>query len=111
MITQPGNGLVTNEPLIAVSGSAEKNTEVILYHNGVETGDVTSVDGLGNFSFSLTLVEGENQIQAAARNRAGTGPMSSTVLVTLDTTIPPCPTNVTAQARAGGGIGKGDVLD
>ncbi|MCK4542700.1 MAG: RHS domain-containing protein [Spirochaetales bacterium] len=104
LITQPGNGLVTNKPLIAVSGSAEKNTEVILYHNGVETGDVTSVDGLGNFSFSLTLAEGENQIQAAARNRAGTGPMSSTVLVTLDTTIPPCPTNVTAQARAGGVI-------
>ena len=49
---------------------------------------------------TLTLVEGENSIRAAAQNRAGESPLSSAVIVTLDTTIPPSPTNVTAEAKA-----------
>ena len=104
-ITQPGNGTVTNTTPIAVSGNAEKFTEVVLYNNSVETGNVTSVDGLGNFSFSLTLAEGENRIQAAARypgGRTGIGPLSSEVLVTLDTTLPGSPTNLTATAKQEG---------
>ena len=103
-ITQPASGLVTNNLTITVSGYAEKYTEVILYKNSTQAGDWVAVDMLGNFSISLTLTEGQNQIQAAAQNRAGTGPLSDTVLVTLDTTIPASPTNLTAQSKEGGVI-------
>jgi hypothetical protein len=101
-ITEPAGGTVTNQPVITVSGIAEKYTEAILYNNSMATGDTAPVDSLGKFSFSLTLVEGENRIQAAARNRAGTGPLSTTVIVTLDTGMPPSPTGLSAQAKAGG---------
>ncbi|MBW2246857.1 MAG: choice-of-anchor D domain-containing protein, partial [Deltaproteobacteria bacterium] len=65
-ITEPAGGTVTNQPVITVSGIAEKYTEAILYNNSMATGDTARVDSLGKFSFSLPLVEGENRIQAAA---------------------------------------------
>ena len=104
MITQPGSGVVTNKPTVTVSGHAEKGTEVLLYNNGIESGQVVAVDALGNFGFTLTLVEGENRIQAAARypDHTGLGPLSTEVLVTLDTTLPYAPTALTAQAKEGG---------
>ncbi|MGA9476308.1 MAG: CARDB domain-containing protein, partial [Desulfobacterales bacterium] len=104
MITQPGNGVVTNKPTVTVSGHAEKGTEVLLYNNGIETGQAVAVDALGNFGFALSLVEGENRIQAAARypDHTGLGPLSTEVLVTLDTTLPTAPTALTAQAKEGG---------
>ncbi|HUT69838.1 MAG TPA: Calx-beta domain-containing protein [Desulfatiglandales bacterium] len=103
-ITQPQSGIITNQASITVSGYAEKYTEIILSNNGTQTGDPVAVDGLGNFTISLTLTEGDNQIQAAARNRAGTGPLSQAVLITLDTTIPASPTNLTALSKASGVI-------
>ncbi len=104
MIIQPGNGVVTNKTSVTVSGHAEKGTEVLLYNNGIESGQVVAVDALGNFGFTLTLVEGENRIQAAARypDHTGLGPLSTEVLVTLDTTLPYAPTALTAQAKEGG---------
>ncbi len=104
MITQPGNGVVINTPTLTVSGHAEKYTEVLLYNNGSETGQVVAVDALGNFGFTLTLVEGENRIQAAARypNRTELGPLSTAVLVTLDTTLPEAPAALTALAKESG---------
>ena len=76
----------------------KRTIEVLLYDNGVPKGDPTTVDGKGNFSLNLTLFEGENRLQAAARNRAGTGPKSAEVLVTLDTTLPQKPTGLSAQS-------------
>ena len=104
IITQPASGVVTNKPTVTGSGHAEKGTEVLLYNNGIETGQAVAVDALGNFGFTLTLVEGENRIQAAARypDHTGLGPLSTEVLVTLDTTLPHAPTALTAQAKEGG---------
>ncbi|MFZ0725147.1 MAG: fibronectin type III domain-containing protein, partial [Desulfobacterales bacterium] len=103
-ITQPGNGIITNQPTVMVSGNAEKYTEVLLYNNGSETGQAAVVDAVGNFGFTLTLAEGENRLQAAARypNRTGLGPLSTEVLVTRDTTLPSAPTALTAQAKENG---------
>ena len=103
-ISEPASGTVTNQETIPVSGQAEKHTEVLLYNNSAQATDPVAVDALGNFSIPLTLTEGENQIQAAAQNRAGIGPLTAAILVTLDTTIPMSPTNVVAQAEAGGVI-------
>ncbi len=60
------------------------------------------MDTLGNFSTSVTLAEGQNRLQAAARNRAGIGPLSSEVRVSLDTSLPMSPANLAARAGQGG---------
>ncbi|MDF1591854.1 MAG: Ig-like domain-containing protein [Desulfobacterales bacterium] len=104
VISQPISGTLTNKAAVTVSGSGPKYSDIIFFMNDVETGPVAAVDGAGNFSAVLTLAEGENRIQAAARNRAGTGPFSATVLVTLDTSLPQAPTGLTALALSGGQV-------
>ena len=102
LITQPVNGILTNQQTLLISGHGEKYTEVMVYDNSTEAGNWVAVDSLGNFSTSLTLAEGQNHLQAAARNRAGIGPLSNAVLVSLDTSLPISPANLVAQAKQGG---------
>ena len=101
-ITQPLSGILTNQSAITVSGHGEKYTDVMVYNNSTEAGNWIAVDAFGNFSTSAILAEGQNHLQVAARNRAGIGPLSSAVLVSLDTSLPMSPTNLTAQAKQGG---------
>ena len=103
-ITQPANGLITNQLTITVTGQAEKYTEIILYNNSTQAAGPKAVDSNGGFSMALTLTQGENRIQAGAQNRAGPGPLSTVVIVTLDTAIPASPTNLTALAKEAGVI-------
>ena len=103
-ITEPAGGTVTNKQTITVTGQAEKYTGISLYNNGVETGVVVAVDAFGKFSTPLTLSEGENRLQATAGNRAGQSPISAEVPVTLDTTLPVSPSNLTSEAKAGGSV-------
>ena len=58
----------------------------------------------GAFTCAITLAEGENRIQALAVNRAGNSPLSAEKVVILDTSLPGCPANVTAQAKSGGQV-------
>jgi RHS repeat-associated protein len=102
VITHPANGILTNEQTMTVSGQGEKYSDVMVYNNSTEAGDWAAVDALGNFNTSVTLAEGENHLQAAARNRAGTGPLGNEVLVALDTSLPQSPANLAAQAKQGG---------
>ena len=103
-ITEPAGGSITNQATIAVSGRADKFSAVTLYLDDAETGLTLAVDALGNFSGPLNLAEGQNRLRAAAGNRAGLGPQSAEVLVTLDTTLPVSPTNLAARARAEGAV-------
>ncbi len=102
VIKKPVNELLTNKTTLTVSATAEKYTEVILYNNGADTGVKIAVDAVGKFSTPLTLPEGQNRLQAAADNRAGTGPLSAEVLATVDTTLPQNPSNLTAEAKKSG---------
>ena len=102
VISLPANGTLTNRPLVTVSGTAEKYVQVALFVNGADAGASGDADGAGNFSISLTLVEGTNSIQAKAGNRIGTSPLSAAVAVTLDTAIPEPPTALTARSGEGG---------
>ena len=104
VIVQPASGTLTNKAAVTVSGTGPKYSEIVFYLNDAETGPAAAVDGAGNFSASLTLAEGENRIQAAARNRAGVGPLSAAVLVTLDTSLPQAPTGLSAAALSGGQV-------
>ena len=101
-ITYPLNGLVTRQAALTVRGTGEKGAEILLYNNGVQAAGPSPVDSAGLFGIPFTLSEGENRIKAAARNRGGTGPFGNEILVTLDTSLPPSPTNLTAQGREGG---------
>ncbi|RKZ83084.1 MAG: hypothetical protein DRR19_19625, partial [Candidatus Parabeggiatoa sp. nov. 1] len=104
VITQPVTGLITNQSQITVTGTAEPGTEVLLYRNGTEVGSPLNLDKNNRFSGALTLLDGQNALQAAARNRGGTGPLSDSTQVTLDTNIPKTPGALRADAREGGEI-------
>jgi len=103
VITSPANGITTNHTVITVTGTGGEAPEVIIYNNNQEAASAVA-DASGAFSASITLQEGANSIQAAARNRGGTGPLSQAVLVTLDTTIPFPPTNVMASTLSEGAV-------
>ena len=87
-----------------VAGKAEKDTDIMVYSNSLEAGKWTPVDALGNFNIAVNLFEGDNQLRAVARNRAGTGPLSKAVAVTLDTSLPESPADLTARAGQGGSV-------
>jgi RHS repeat-associated protein len=102
IITWPTTGTVTSKPAVTVSGTAEKNSAVVILLNGADAAGPTQVNQSGIFSIPVNLNPGSNAIRAAAQNRAGRSDPSSEVVVTLDTTIPPAPASLTAEARANG---------
>ncbi|WP_461206934.1 Ig-like domain-containing protein [Clostridium sp. DL1XJH146] len=92
-ITNPTNGLITNNASLAVSGTTNDVTSspvtVTIKLNGVDQGTVSVASG--NFSKSITLSQGSNTI--VIRSTDGSGKYSEiTRTVTLDTTPP----NITA---------------
>ena len=104
-ITSPPNGTLVGNPFQVVSGTADPYANgVVLYINGAPTGDADDIDSGGAFSIPMSLVEGTNQLQAAATNRAGEGTLSSAVTVELDSSVPGPPIGVEAEAQADGEI-------
>ncbi len=104
VIEAPAPGTLTREPSSRVSGRAASGSEVLLTVNGVQTGSPAPVSPQGVFQGVLPLGEGENRIQAAARNRGGTGPRSGAVTVTRDSTLPESPKNLSAELLSGGSV-------
>lgn len=88
-ITNPTNGLITNNGTLSVSGTTNDATSspvtITIKLNGVDQGAVTVTSG--SFSKSVTLTEGNNTIEVKAVDSAG---LTSTVTrtVTLDTKAP-----------------------
>lgn len=103
-INAPANGVVTNQTVITVSGSADKLTQVSVSRNGSVVAGPLAVDAAGNYSISVPLAEGANQLQASASNRGGASPLSTAVQVTRDTSIPTAPLGLTAAAQPAGKI-------
>ena len=103
-IIQPVDGQLVNTPAITLAGQAQPNAEVIVYRNDAPVGDWTAANAQGAFSIVFTLSEGENRLQAKARNRAGEGPLSGAVTITLDTSMPDSPTHLDATPNASGVI-------
>ncbi|RKZ43578.1 MAG: hypothetical protein DRR00_29500, partial [Candidatus Parabeggiatoa sp. nov. 3] len=104
VITWPLSGKLTNQAEISVTGAAEKGSEVFIYRNGTLIGEPLTLDKHNTFSGTISLEDGQNNLQAVAQNRGGTGPQSSTIIVTRDTSIPKAPTSLTAQARESGQV-------
>ncbi len=88
-ISNPTNGLITNNKNLTVSGTTNDATSspvvVTIKLNGQDQGAVNV--SAGSFSKAITLAEGENTIEVKATDSAG---LTSTVTrtVTLDTKAP-----------------------
>ncbi|HYO67608.1 MAG TPA: Ig-like domain-containing protein, partial [Archangium sp.] len=104
-VTRPANGSSTNNRRPLIEGTAQANTTVVIYIDGVEVGRATS-NSAGTYIFSLPadLSEASHTVQAAtelngvqsARSTANTFTVD---LTPPDTTIvsgPPSPTNSTS---------------
>ncbi|HHV48522.1 MAG TPA: hypothetical protein GXX56_06090 [Rhodocyclaceae bacterium] len=104
VLTQPANGLTTRTASISVAGQAQPGSTVHLTVNGQPAGNPVSVGSDGLFSGTVTLMPGDNQLQATASNSHGVSAASPAVVVTLDTTVPSSPTSLTAVSLAAGKV-------
>ena len=102
VLSQPVSGFSSFTATIAVSGTAQPESDVQLFVNAKSAGPVIVAGSDGHFATSVTLTTGSNQIQATATDQYGTSPASAVVLVTLDQTIPSSPGSLTATAQAAG---------
>lgn len=89
-ITEPADGLITNTPDLTIVGetndSSNTKVKVEILLNGVSQGDVT-VDESGNFSKTIKLAVGSNEIVITSTDSSG---KVSTVTrtVVLDVSVP-----------------------
>lgn len=88
-ITNPSNNFITNNSSLVVQGTTNDTTSspvtVTIKLNGVDQGNVSLSSG--NFSKSITLVEGSNTIVVTSTDAAGKA-TTTTITGTLDTSIP-----------------------
>jgi len=80
---------ITRDNTLAVTGTAEANSRVTVFFDGVAEG-TTTADGLGNWSFAASAkADGLYTITASAQDAAGnTSGLSNECTVTIDTTAP-----------------------
>ncbi|MFI3221707.1 MAG: Ig-like domain-containing protein [Methylococcaceae bacterium] len=104
ILSQPANGSSSRVATITVAGSAEPGSDVQVFVNAQSAGPHVATGLDGNFTTSITLANGSNQIQATATDQYGTGAASTAILVTLDATIPSSPGSLTATAQAAGKV-------
>lgn len=79
---------VTRDAAVLVAGTAEPGTQVELFVNSATRGTVKA-DEKGNFTFKVTLAEGNNAFSAMTSDAVGNVSASSAVVnVFLDTTPP-----------------------
>lgn len=102
-IYHPWQGMIVTQAGLTVNGYASRAGQVAVYVNNIEQPPAVSVDANGYWSRTIFLDNGDNLVQAAARNRAGEG-LRDSRLVTLDRSVPPAPEGLTVSIRAGGNL-------
>ncbi len=87
------NGQATNDSTPTLAGTAQPNSTVTIYDNGVAIGTTAAnASGAWTFTPSTALGEGSHAFTAAASNATGTGPASASTSVIVDTLAPANPT-------------------
>lgn len=104
VITAPTNNTLTAVGTVNVSGTASPNVQVVAYNNAAQNGTPVAVDASGKFTVPVALNLGVNLIQVAATNRGGSSPLSPSLTVTLDNSIPAAPMGLNAIAQPAGKI-------
>ncbi len=102
-IISPENGSNSSREDITITGTAPPNAQVAVYRGGQLQLPMVTASANGSYSKPLTILDGANFFQVAARNRAGEGPRVS-VNVSLDRSIPLAPDALQISSRAGGAI-------
>ena len=103
-LTAPADGFATSQALLRVSGTTADDAESVqLYLDGAASGTPLPARD-SRFSGTLTLADGNHQVQAAALNRGGEGDKSLAVTVTLDQSIPDAPAGLYAESRPAGTV-------
>ncbi|CAH6661816.1 BapA/Bap/LapF family large adhesin [Pseudocitrobacter vendiensis] len=94
-----GIGQPTDDTTPTLTGTAEANSTISIFDNGVVIG-TAQADGAGNWSFTTpTLTEGAHTITARATDVAGNTSAASTVTtVNVDLTPPAAPTDLVVNA-------------
>lgn len=103
-LTSPANGSTTREAALTVSGNALPGGNVQLILNGKNAGPTIVSGSGGQFSGSLTLAPGVNEIKATVTDQYGTSALSAPLAVTLDATVPSSPSNLMAVAQLAGKV-------
>jgi len=111
---------ITNDPTLVISGSAEANSTVTVFKDGVSIGTATAI-GSGAWSFNhtgTTLSQGVYSFTAAAVDAAGNvSAVSAAFQVVVDTTAPvspitfPTATSYTAATWTGSIAGTASDTD
>jgi large repetitive protein len=96
VVTQPTNGSTTRTSSVAVQGTAAAGSSVQLLVNDQPSGSLVTVGSDGRFAATVNLAAGLNSLKATATNPYGTSAASNGVQVTLDTSVPSGPSNLTA---------------
>ncbi len=106
-ITSPSNGFSSNDNTPAINGTAEANSTVTIFVDGVANG-TTTADAAGNWSYTpaVNLGDGPHTLRAictdaAGNNSAGSGNIS----LTIDTT-PPSVSSVSVPANGTFTVGQ-----
>ncbi|HCE42838.1 MAG TPA: hypothetical protein DET40_04770 [Lentisphaeria bacterium] len=102
-IISPVGSAIFNKAAQTVVCTGQPYSEIKLFLNSAAVAS-KAPDAQGKASFDITLQSGENTMYAVAVNRAGQGPSSATVTVTLDTSIPLAPLTLAASAQQDGQI-------
>lgn len=103
-VTAPANNTLTAISTANVTGTAAPNVQIVAYNNAAQTGTAVTADATGSFIIPVALNSGVNLIQVAASNRGGLSPLSPSLSVTLDASIPAAPAGLTATAMIAGKI-------
>lgn len=93
------NNQATNDNKPTLSGTAEANSTVKIYDNGVEV-DSVQADGNGNWNWtsSSPLDDGPHTFSVTATNQSGTGGMSLAFNIDVDTQPPSSPDELSVSA-------------
>ena len=102
-ISSPANSAIFNKAAQTVVCTGQAYSEIKLFLNSASVASKIP-DAQGKACFDVTLQSGENTMYAVAVNRAGQGPSSATVTVTLDTSIPLAPLTLAASPQQDGQI-------
>ncbi|QHS58617.1 Ig-like domain-containing protein [Chitinophaga agri] len=88
-----------NDNTPTLTGTAEANSTVTVYADGVYAGTTTAnASGAFTFTFNTSLVDGLRAVTATATDAAGnTGPLSAALNINVDTQAPGAPTITTAK--------------
>ena len=101
---------ITSDQTLALSGTAEAGSHVMVTRVGTGVIGTTTADGSGNWSLddtSTTLPAGDHTFTATATDRAGnTSDISASYAVTIDTTAPAVP--VVAAVSDDTGVSSSD---